>query len=77
MNKFQNFYKALNKGEREIFASRIGSTVRYVEAHLIYAARIPRRGMMSTMIEVCEDMSGGSVKRSDVFDHFYPVCKVA
>lgn len=67
---FKSFYLALSSGERERFAKRAGTTVAYVETHLLYARKVPRKGTMDGLWGACQDF-GAPFGRSDLLNFFY------
>lgn len=64
---FKTFYRGLGQPDREAFAERAGTTVGYLENHLIPARKVPKRDLMSRLAEASE----GSCTFEDILDHFY------
>lgn len=67
---FKSFYLTLSSGERERFAKRAGTTVAYVETHLLYARKVPRKGTMDGLWCACQEF-GAPFGRGDLLDFFY------
>ncbi|MFY1903945.1 hypothetical protein ACOTJG_25655 [Achromobacter xylosoxidans] len=67
---FKAFYLSLPAVERERFAKRAGTTVAYVETHLLYARKVPRKGTMDGLWGACQEF-GAPFGRGDLLDFFY------
>lgn len=67
---FKAFYLSLPAGERERFAKRAGTTVAYVETHLLYARKVPRKGTMDGLWAACQEF-GAPFGRGDLLGFFY------
>ena len=50
MKDFKEFYFSLSKAQRQSFAQKAGTTVRYIECHLVYARRVPRPKLMNGLV---------------------------
>lgn len=67
---FKTFYLALSAGERERFAKRAGTTVAYIETHLLYARKVPRKGTMDGLWLASREF-GAPFGRGDLLRFFY------
>lgn len=65
--KLKTFYRQLPRAEREAYAKRAGTTVNYLENHLIPARKMPRRDLMERLAAA----SNGEVSLDDVIQHFF------
>lgn len=66
MDLKQYFYR-LTPTERDSFARRAGTTVRYIQCHLLTQRKIPRPGLMRKLVSA----SGNVVTLDDLLAHFY------
>ncbi|MCY1195558.1 hypothetical protein D9M72_68840 [compost metagenome] len=69
---FKTFYLALSTRERERFAKRAGTTVAYIETHLLYARKVPRKGTMEGLWEASQEF-GAPFGRGDLLRFFYDI----
>lgn len=67
---FKTFYLALSTAERERFAKRAGTTVAYIETHLLYARKVPRKGTMDGLWAASQEL-GAPFGRGDLLRFFY------
>lgn len=66
MDLKQYFYR-LTPPERDSFARRVGTTVRYIQCHLLTQRKIPRPALMRKLVSA----SGNAVTLDDLLAHFY------
>jgi hypothetical protein len=66
---FKDFFLGLGVVERQAFASRAGTTVGYVQTHLIYARKVPRRPLLDALVIACAAQGGPS--RQQLLAFFY------
>lgn len=68
-NPFVDYWRGLSKDERQAYASRAGTTVKYIETHLIGVPprKIPRQNLMGGLAKA----SRGRVSQEDLLRHFY------
>lgn len=67
---FKTFYLALSADERDRFAKRAGTTVAYIETHLLYARKVPRKGTMEGLWAASQEF-GAPFGRGDLLRFFY------
>ena len=67
---FKTFYLALSADERTRFAKRARTTVAYIETHLLYARKVPRKGTMDGLWEASQEF-GAPFGRGDLLRFFY------
>lgn len=67
---FKTFYLALSADERIRFAKRARTTVAYIETHLLYARKVPRKGTMDGLWEASQEF-GAPFGRGDLLQFFY------
>lgn len=67
---FKTFYLALSTNERDGFAKRAGTTVAYIETHLLYARKVPRKGTMEGLWAASQEF-GAPFGRGDLLRFFY------
>lgn len=53
--------------DREAYAARAGTSVAYIDIHLIPRRKTPRRETMRALAEA----SGGTLSYGDIVDYFY------
>lgn len=51
MHDFKNWYRSMNRREREEFAARAGTSRRYIENALVFRRRMPHRSTMERLAE--------------------------
>lgn len=69
---FKTFYLALSADERARFAKRARTTVAYIETHLLYARKVPRKGTMEGLWEASQEF-GAPFDRGDLLRFFYDI----
>lgn len=67
---FKSFYRSLSVEQREAFASAANTTTVYIETHLVYARKIPRRASMDALWQACVDF-GATFTREDLLAFFF------
>jgi len=69
VNPFVDYWRGLSKEEREAYAARAGTTVKYIETHLVSVPprKVPRPALMNGLAEA----SRGRVSKADLLRHFY------
>lgn len=67
---FKTFYLTLSNEDRERFAKRAGTTVAYIETHLLYARKLPRKGTMDGLWAASQEF-GAPFGRGDLLRFFY------
>ncbi|WP_224776928.1 hypothetical protein [Achromobacter insolitus] len=67
---FKTFYLALSAEARERFAKRAGTTVAYIETHLLYARKVPRKATMDGLWAASQEF-GAPFGRGDLLRFFY------
>lgn len=51
---FKTFYRSLTPERQKEFASEAKTTTGYIEAHLVYARKVPRKDSMDSLWLACE-----------------------
>ncbi len=64
---FKAYYRSLDRSEREAYAVRAGTTVGYLENHLVYARKMPRRDLIERLANATE----GAVSLDEIIEHFF------
>lgn len=64
---FKAYFYGLSNAEREAFAYRAGTTVRYIQCHLVNRRKVPRRRSLFNLASA----SKGQVTLNDLLAHFY------
>lgn len=72
---FKTFYLALSPEERDRFARRAGTTVAYIETHLLYARKVPRKATMEGLWIASREFSA-PFGRGDLLQFFYDAPRV-
>ncbi|MBN3270147.1 hypothetical protein CUR95_24105 [Bordetella bronchiseptica] len=67
---FKAFYLALPADARAKFALRAGTTVAYIETHLLYARKIPRKKSMDRLWVACDEF-GANFDQPDLLAFFF------
>lgn len=67
---FKSFYRSLSVDRREAFAAAANTTTVYIETHLVYARKIPRRASMDALWQACADF-GAVFTREDLLAFFF------
>jgi len=67
---FKSFYRSLSVERRDAFASAANTTTVYIETHLVYARKIPRRASMDALWQACVDF-GATFTREDLLAFFF------
>lgn len=67
---FKSFYRSLSVDRREAFAAAANTTTVYIETHLVYARKIPRRASMDALWKACVDF-GATFTREDLLAFFF------
>lgn len=67
MRDFRSWYRSLNGAERSEYARRAGVSRAYIEVHLMYRRKVPKR---ETMLRLA-DASLGRVAYEDLLSWFY------
>lgn len=70
MVNFSDWYKELSTADREAYARRADTTVRYIETHLIAPEarrKVPRRDLMTRLIAA----SNGALSFPELAAYFY------
>ena len=57
---FKEFFLSLSATERQAFARKAGTTVGYLQTHIIYARKMPRRKLFDGLTQTCAKFSGPS-----------------
>lgn len=70
---FKTYFSSLSKEEREAFARRAGTSVAYIQIHLMPRNRIPRPELMQKLCKA----SRGKISRQALLDFFYPEANAA
>ncbi len=60
---FKAFFLSLGERERKGFALAAGTTVAYLQTHLIYARKMPRRQLFDGLARACQKHGGPSKAR--------------
>ncbi len=64
---FKRYFYGLTPSERDAYAYRAGTTVRYIQCHLITRRKIPRLKSMQKLAAASED----SVSLDELLAYFY------
>ncbi len=64
---FKRYFYGLTPSERDAYAYRAGTTVRYIQCHLITRRKIPRPRSMHKLAAASED----SVSLDELLAYFY------
>ncbi|MBV8158294.1 MAG: hypothetical protein JO278_11590 [Dyella sp.] len=67
---FKSFYRSLSIERREAFALAANTTTVYIETHLVYARKIPRRASMDALWQACVEF-GASFTREELLAFFF------
>jgi hypothetical protein len=67
---FKAFYLALSSDDRAKFAKRACTTVAYIETHLLYARKVPRKGTMDALWKASQEF-GASFDHGELLGFFY------
>jgi hypothetical protein len=70
--KFKDFYRSLDRSDREDYAKRAGTTTNYIEIHLMASRplrKIPRTPLMKALV----DEARGACSLEDLLKHFYSI----
>lgn len=67
---FKSFYRSLSVEQREAFALAANTTTVYIETHLVYARKIPRRASMDALWQACTEF-GAVFSREDLLAFFF------
>ncbi|MGE8451751.1 MAG: hypothetical protein ACN6OP_14225 [Pseudomonadales bacterium] len=66
----KSFYRSLPVEQREAFAKAANTTTVYIETHLVYARKIPRKAGMDALWVACSKF-GACFSRQDLLAFFY------
>ena len=69
--KLNEYISTLNQCEKEAYASRCGTTVRYLITHIRYGRKEPRKELR----EALSRESLGAVSHEEVLEHFGLIAK--
>lgn len=64
---FKRYFYELSPSGREAFAERAGTTVGYIQCHLITRRKIPRPGKMQRLVAASQN----NVTLDDLLTYFY------
>ena len=53
MFDFKSFFLGLSEAQREAFAAAAGTSAAYINLHLIRGRRVPRAGLMRSLVDAC------------------------
>lgn len=67
MRDFRTWYRSLTPQERVEYAKRANISQQYIEVHLMYRRKIPKRETMSRLAEA----SLGRIEYADLLQWFY------
>lgn len=67
---FRTFYRSLPPALKPRFAEEAGTTIGYIEAHLIYARKFPRKSTFDRLWKAC-DIYGAGFTRQDLQSFFF------
>ncbi|QYY30263.1 hypothetical protein K2O51_23110 [Cupriavidus pinatubonensis] len=67
---FKAFYRSLPVERRAAFASAANTTTVYIETHLVYARKVPRKASMDALWRACADF-GAPFSREELLAFFY------
>lgn len=67
---FRTFYRGLPPALRRKFADEAATTTGYIECHLIYARKCPRKDSFDNLWKACESF-GAKFSRSDLASFFF------
>jgi hypothetical protein len=67
---FRTFYRALPAALKPRFAEEAGTTTGYIEAHLVYARKFPRKGTFDKLWKACATY-GAAFSRQDLQSFFF------
>jgi hypothetical protein len=66
----RTFYRGLPSALKRKFAEEAGTTTSYMEAHLVYARKLPRKDTFDRLWKAC-DAFGAKFSREDLLTFFY------
>jgi len=66
---FRDYYQNLTSDQRTAYANRAGTTIGYIESHLLSRRKIPKRPTMNKLVKA----SRGKLTLQDLLNHFYQV----
>jgi len=67
---FKSFYRSLPPERREAFAQAANTTTVYIETHLVYARKVPRKASMDALWGACRQF-GAAFSREELLAFFY------
>lgn len=70
LQNFRTFYRSLPPALKPRFAEEAGTTTGYIEAHLIYARKFPRKGTFDRLWNACSTY-GAKFSRQDLQSFFF------
>lgn len=66
----RTFYRGLPVALKRKFAEEAGTTTSYMESHLVYARKLPRKETFDRLWKAC-DAFGAEFSREDLLTFFY------
>ncbi|HDR9497618.1 TPA: hypothetical protein QDC06_000820 [Burkholderia cepacia] len=65
------FYRSLSASDKKLFAAAADTTTDYIEAHLVYARKVPRPDAMERLASACKQF-GAPFDKAALLLFFYP-----
>lgn len=72
---FKEFFLGLDAAKRQTFAKKAGTTVGYIQTHMIYARKMPRRKLFDGLVQACAKYDGPS--KDELLAFFYDATDTA
>lgn len=67
---FKSFYRSLPAERKEAFAKAANTTTVYIETHLVYARKVPRKASMDALWKACHEF-GATFSREELLAFFF------
>ncbi|WAL81503.1 hypothetical protein OYT13_16825 [Pandoraea sp. XJJ-1] len=67
---FKAFYRSLSATDKRRFAQEAGTTTDYIETHLVYARKVPRKQSMDRLFDACKN-HGAKFDKAGLIAFFY------
>lgn len=66
----KTFYRSLSPDRKEAFARAANTTTVYIETHLVYARKVPRKASMDALWKACQEF-GAPFSREELIGFFF------
>lgn len=67
---FKNYYQSLTPVLKLEFALEAGTSVHYINTHLVYGRKIPKPKLINGLTRACEKYNAG-ISKEALLDFFY------